>query len=83
MNIYRREVDVIHSGKNSRLAGLCAPLSSASREPGVSPRPSSSSSCLLTRAYMNVNLMKDVKPSSGTSTFHRYSKSDGENREGE
>jgi hypothetical protein len=32
---------------------------------------------------MNVNLMKDVKPASGTSTFHRYSKSDGEKGEGE
>lgn len=27
---------------------------------------------------MNVNFMKDVKPSSGTSTFHKYSKSDDE-----
>jgi len=78
-------VDVIRSFKNFFLGGLCAPPppSFASKEPGVSPRPSSSSSCLPTRACMNVNLMKDVKPSSGTSTFHRYSKSDGENGEGE
>jgi hypothetical protein len=68
----------MHFGKNSRLAGLSASLSSASRESGVSPRPRSASSCLPTRAYMNINLMKDVNLSSGTCTFHRYSKNDDE-----